>query len=138
MNSVAQGRSNLEAKQPRYHPVIAWEANNLNNDFIDINRMALDDNYGHIGAPLSKRRRGIGPTDGKTPGLFGLGSGAVDYKSKTSAFNGGVIAAGVTYGLVDFYLNQGYGLEGMQRRIARWPVGLIILGLAYVIISPSN
>jgi len=134
---MPQGRSNLEAKQPRYHPGLAWEDNNLNNDFIDINRMALDDDYGHIGAPLSKRRRGIGPTDGKTPGLFGLG-GAVDYKSKTTAFNSGITAALIAYGLVDFYLNQGHGLEGMQRRIARWPVGLIVLGLGYVIISPSN
>ena len=63
---MRHGQSDLGSKRPRYHPVIAWEANNLTNDFIDINRMALDDRYGHNGAPLSKRRNGTGPTDGST------------------------------------------------------------------------
>ena len=62
----------LEKKMPRHHEGLAWEAENLHNDFTDITRMALDDRYGKVGAPLSKRRNGIGPTDGKTPGLFGI------------------------------------------------------------------
>ena len=61
-------------KQPRFHPGLEWEGRNLSNDFVDINRMALDDRYGKNAAPLSKRRNGIGYTDGKTPGLFGYGS----------------------------------------------------------------
>ena len=62
-------------KVPRYHPDLEWERRTLSNDFIDINRMALDDSFsGKNAAPLSKRRNGIGYTDGKTPGLFGLGS----------------------------------------------------------------
>ena len=58
-------------KVPRLHPDLEWERQNLSNEFIDINRMALDDKYGKNAAPLSKRRNGIGFTDNKTPGLFG-------------------------------------------------------------------
>jgi len=134
---MQHGNSNLAAKRPRYHPGLAWEANNLTNEFIDINRLSLDDDYGHVGAPLSKRRRGIGPTDGKTPGLFGIG-GVIDYKTKTTAFNSGVIAALGAYGLIDYYLNQGHDLAGMQRRIARWPMGIVVLGLVYLVIQPNN
>ena len=60
-------------KQPRFHPDLEWESKTLTNEFIDINRMALDDRYGKNAAPLSKRRNGIGFTDGTTPGLFGFG-----------------------------------------------------------------
>jgi hypothetical protein len=134
---MQNGRNNLAAKQPRYHPGIAWEANNLTNEFIDISRISLDDDYGHVGAPLSKRRRGIGPTNGKTPGLFGL-SGVINYESKTTAFNSGIVVALGAYGLIDYYLNQGHDLAGMQRRIARWPLGIVVLGLAYLIIQPNN
>jgi hypothetical protein len=134
---MKHGRNSLAAKRPRYHPGLAWEANNLTNEFIDINRLALDDDYGHVGASLSKRRRGIGPTDGKTPGLFGIG-GVIDYKTKTTAFNTGVFSAILAYSLVDYYLNKGHGLAGMQRRIARWPMGLVVLGLSYAIIQPNN
>jgi len=134
---MQNGRNSLAAKRPRYHPGLAWEANNLTNEFIDINRLSLDDDYGHVGAPLSKRRRGIGPTDGKTPGLFGIG-GVIDYKTKTTAFNSGVIAALGAYGLIDYYLNQGHDLAGMQRRIARWPMGIVVLGLVYLVIQPNN
>ena len=59
-------------KKPRNHEGLAWEEETLSNDFIDINRMALDDSYAKNAAPLSKRRNGIGFTDGKTNGLFGL------------------------------------------------------------------
>ncbi len=67
-------------KQPRFHPDLEWESKNLTNEFIDINRMALDDKYGKNAAPLSKRRNGIGFTDNKTPGLFGLGAAQPRYK----------------------------------------------------------
>lgn len=59
-------------KKPRNHEGLAWEEETLSSDFIDINRMALDDSYAKNAAPLSKRRNGIGFTDGKTNGLFGL------------------------------------------------------------------
>lgn len=63
----------LEKKMPRHHEGLAWEAENLHNDFTDITRLALDDDFGgKVGAPLSKRRNGVGPTDGRTPGLFGI------------------------------------------------------------------
>tara|TARA_Y100000004_G_C8933942_1_gene421274 strand:- start:41 stop:622 length:582 start_codon:yes stop_codon:yes gene_type:complete len=59
-------------KKPRNHEGLAWEEETLSNEFIDINRMALDDAYAKNAAPLSKRRNGIGFTDGNTNGLFGL------------------------------------------------------------------
>ena len=62
-------------KQPRFHPGLEWEGRNLSNDFVDVSRMALDDSFsGKNAAPLSKRRNGIGYTDGKTQGLFGVKS----------------------------------------------------------------
>ena len=51
---MRHGKGNLDSKRPRYHPVIAWEQNNLTNDFVDINRVALDDRYGKVGASLYK------------------------------------------------------------------------------------
>ncbi len=60
-------------KKPRNHAGLAWEGATLSNEFVDVNRMALDDRYGKVGAPLSKRRNGVGFTDGNTIGLFGLG-----------------------------------------------------------------
>jgi hypothetical protein len=59
-------------RQTRNHPSLVWEGENLHNDFIDINRMALDDKYGKVAAPLSKRRNGSGPAGRDAPpGLFG-------------------------------------------------------------------
>ena len=59
-------------RQTRNHPSLVWEGENLHNDFVDINRMALDDKYGKVGAPLSKRRNGSGPAGRDAPaGLFG-------------------------------------------------------------------
>jgi len=131
---MRHGQSDLGSKRPRYHPVIAWEANNLTNDFIDINRMALDDRYGHNGAPLSKRRNGTGPTDGSTPGLFGL----VDYKSERSAFIGGMFTAGGAYIIADWYLNKGYQLQGWKRKIARSPITAATLVLALYLVAPTD
>ena len=69
-------------KQPRFHPGIEWEGRNLTNDFVDVSRMALDDEFsGKNAAPLSKRRNGIGYTDGKTQGLFGIGRPRYEYKT---------------------------------------------------------
>ena len=131
---MKHGQSDLGAKRPRYHPVIAWENQNLTNDFVDINRVALDDRYGKNGASLYKRRNGQGPTKGETPGLFGM----IDYESKNSAFNSGLITAAAVYGIVDLYLNRGHDLAGLQRRLARWPLGLIGLGVVYLAIAPSQ
>jgi hypothetical protein len=131
------GKSDLGAKRPRYHPGLAWERNNFTNEFVDINRLALDDRYGHNGAPLSKRRRGMGFTDGKTHGLFGL-NGVFNYKSKNSAFNTGIFTALSAYALTDFYLNRGHDLEGLKRRLARWPMGVILLSMSYLLLQPSD
>jgi hypothetical protein len=131
---VKHGKSDLESKRPRYHPVIAWEANNLQNDFIDINRMALDDRYGHNGAPLSKRRNGSGPTDGSTPGLFGM----VDYQSQRGAYFGGMVAATSAYLIADWYLSKGYAMKGWKRRIARSPLTAAILVLGFYLVAPTD
>jgi len=59
-------------RQTRNHPGLVWEGDNIHTQFTDINRMALDDKYGKVGAPLSKRRNGIGPAGRDAqPGLFG-------------------------------------------------------------------
>ena len=131
---MRHGQSDLGSKRPRYHPVIAWEAQNLHNDFIDITRMALDPKYGHNGAPLSKRRNGTGPTDGSTPGLFGV----IDYKSERSAFLGGMVTATGAYLLADWYLNKGYQLKGWKRRIARSPITAASLVLGLYLVAPSD
>ena len=88
----------LEKKMPRHHEGLVWEAENLHNDFTDLTRMALDDKYGKVGAPLSKRRNGLGPTDGKTPGLFGI--------SGTSSSDAGKIAGLVAFGAIIFFLTR--------------------------------
>ena len=86
----------LEKKMPRHHEGLAWEERNLANEFTDINRMALDDRYGKVGAPLSKRRNGLGPTDGKTPGLFGIGG--------TSSSDSGKIIGFASIGAIIYFL----------------------------------
>ena len=129
-----RGNSNLGAKRPRYHPVIAWENQNLTNEFVDINRMALDNRYGKIGAPLSKRRNGSGPTDGSTPGLFGF----IDYPSQSHSMAAGMAATAAVYVLSDWYLNKGYKLTGWKRRIARSPLTLGLGIIAFYAISPKN
>lgn len=131
---MRHGQSDLGSKRPRYHPVIAWEANNLTNEFVDINRMALDDRYGHNGAPLSKRRNGSGPTDGSEPGLFGM----VNYQSQRSAYFGGMVVATGAYLIADWYLNKGYGLTGWKRKIARSPITAATLVLGLYLVAPSE
>lgn len=57
----------------RDSPDLMWNDANLNIfGFEDINQIALDDRYGKIAAPLSKRRNGTGPAGRDAqPGLFG-------------------------------------------------------------------
>ena len=52
---------------------LMWRDANINvYGFEDLNQMALDDRYGKVGAPLSKRRNGEGPAGRDAPpGLFG-------------------------------------------------------------------
>lgn len=133
---VRHGTSNLESKRPRYHPVIAWENNNLTNDFVDINRVALDNRYGKQAASLYKRRRGSGPTRGEVSGLFGIGD-PIPYKDKSSAFTTGVLAATSAYALADIYLT-GQGIKGNQRRATRWPIAIGFITIAYFVLKPSQ
>ena len=131
---MKRGNSNLGAKRPRYHPVIAWEQQNLTNDFIDINRVALDNRYGKVGASLNKRRNGSGPTDGKKPGLFGY----VDYDTQTHAFYSGAAIGGGVYVVADWFLNKGYKLKGWKRRFARSPLTLGLGIIAFYALTPKN
>lgn len=131
---MRHGQSDLGSKRPRYHPVIAWEANNLTNEFVDINRMALDDRYGKVGASIYKRRNGSGPTDGTEPGLFGM----VNYQSQRSAYFGGMVTATAAYLVADWYLNKGYGLTGWKRKIARSPITAATLVLGLYLVAPSE
>lgn len=57
----------------RDHPDLMWQDATINiYGFEDINQMALDDRYGKVAAPLSKRRNGTGPAGRDAPpGLFG-------------------------------------------------------------------
>ena len=136
---MKHGQSNLASKRPRYHPVIAWENQNLTNDFVDISKMALDDRYGKVGASLYKRRNGVGPTDGSTPGLFGTIADDYLYKgSPKRAFFTGVLVTGGAYALTDFWLNKGKGLEGWQRRMARQPLTIMLGLVAAFALVPSN
>ena len=135
---MKRGNSNLAAKRPRYHPVIAWENQNLTNEFIDINRLALDDRHGKVGASLSKRRNGSGPTDGSTPGLFGIGFPGYEYDSALNAFATGSAATVAVYVTMDWYLNKGYKLTGWKRRIARSPMTLGLGMLVFFAIAPTN
>lgn len=135
---MRHGKGNLDSKRPRYHPVIAWEQNNLTNDFVDINRVALDDRYGKVGASLYKRRNGPGPTDGSTDGLFGTLLDQHYYKgSPQRAYFTGVAVTVGAYALVDFWLTQGKGLEGWQRRLARSPLTVGLGLVAAFALVPS-
>ena len=57
----------------RDSPDLMWQDANINvYGFEDINQIALDDRYGKVAAPLSKRRNGTGPAGRDAPpGLFG-------------------------------------------------------------------
>ena len=54
---MKHGQDNLGAKRPRYHPVIAWENQNLTNDFVDISRVALDPIWKERGFSIQEKKR---------------------------------------------------------------------------------
>ena len=126
-------------KAPRFHPGLEWEGRNLTNDFVDINRIALDNSFsGKNAAPLSKRRNGIGYTDGNTPGLFGLGSTARDVANdpRSAYFLGGLVAVGA-YTALD-YLTYKKGQSQLRRMINRTPSSLLVGAVAFSLFAPSS
>tara|TARA_B100000902_G_scaffold171646_1_gene165916 strand:- start:1363 stop:1767 length:405 start_codon:yes stop_codon:yes gene_type:complete len=126
-------------KQPRFHPGLEWEGRTLSNDFIDINRIALDDSFsGKNAAPLSKRRNGIGYTDGNTPGLFGLGSGFKEVANdpRSAYFLGGLIAVGA-YTALD-YITYKPNQSQLRRMINRTPSSLIVGAVAFSLFAPIS
>ena len=123
-------------KVPRYHPDLEWERRTLSNDFIDINRMALDDSFsGKNAAPLSKRRNGIGYTDGKTPGLFAIGSPIDTSDPKATFLLGSLIAVGA-YTTVDWIMHKPNQTR-IKRMVGRTPASLIVGGIAFTLFSTS-
>ena len=124
-------------KVPRYHPDLEWERRTLSNDFIDINRMALDDSFsGKNAAPLSKRRTGIGFTDNKTPGLFGLGA-IVSNEDPRKTFLMGSLAAVGAYTIIDWATHKPNQTR-FKRMIKRTPGSLIVGALALSLFSTSS
>lgn len=136
-------------KQPRFHPGIEWEGRNLTNDFVDVSRMALDDEFsGKNAAPLSKRRNGIGYTDGKTQGLFGLGNlfFSTDRENqdvqewyndpRAAYFIGGAVAVGA-YTALD-YLTYKKGQSQLRRMVNRTPSSLLVGAVAFSLFAPSS
>jgi hypothetical protein len=124
-------------KVPRYHPDLEWERRTLSNDFIDINRMALDDSFsGKNAAPLSKRRTGIGFTDNKTPGLFGIGRAFNTTDPKATFLLGSLVAVGA-YTTLDWILHKP-NLSRLDRMLGRTPASLVVGGIAFVLFSTST
>ena len=131
-------RHKFAHKQPRFHPDLEWERNNLTNEFIDINRLAMDDRYPKQSAPLSKRRNGIGFTDGKTPGLFGFGSTIEEAASdpKGAYLLGGLVAVGA-YTIIDYFTHKANQSQ-LRRMIKRTPSSLIVGAVAFALFAPSS
>ena len=124
-------------KVPRYHPDLEWERRTLSNEFIDINRMALDDSFsGKNAAPLSKRRTGIGFTDNKTPGLFGLGA-IVSNEDPRKTFLMGSLAAVGAYTIIDWATHKPNQTR-FKRMIKRTPGSLIVGALALSLFNTSS
>ena len=124
-------------KVPRNHPDLEWERRTLSNDFIDINRMALDDSFsGKNAAPLSKRRTGIGFTDNKTPGLFGLGA-IVSNEDPRKTFLMGSLAAVGAYTIIDWATHKPNQTK-FKRMIKRTPGSLIVGALALSLFNTSS
>tara|TARA_Y100001963_G_C6417589_1_gene281229 strand:+ start:54 stop:347 length:294 start_codon:yes stop_codon:yes gene_type:complete len=85
-------------RQTRNHPGLAWEDENLHNQFTDVNRVALDDRYGKVAAPLSKRSNGSGPAGRNAPaGLFGIEDKLKPYLTPTNIILGMTIAGAIWY-----------------------------------------
>jgi hypothetical protein len=142
-------RDKFAQKRPRFHPGIEWEGRNLTNDFVDVSRMALDDEFsGKNAAPLSKRRNGIGYTDGKTQGLFGLGNlfFSTDRENqdvqqwyndpRAAYFIGGAVAVGA-YTALD-YLTYKKGQSQLRRMVNRTPSSLLVGAVAFSLFAPSS
>ena len=124
-------------KIPRNHPDLEWERRTLSNEFIDINRMALDDSFsGKNAAPLSKRRTGIGFTDNKTPGLFGLGT-IVSNEDPRKTFLMGSLAAVGAYTIIDWATHKPNQTR-FKRMIKRTPGSLIVGALALSLFNTSS
>jgi hypothetical protein len=124
-------------KIPRNHPDLEWERRTLSNEFIDINRMALDDSFsGKNAAPLSKRRTGIGFTDNKTPGLFGLGA-IVSNEDPRKTFLMGSLAAVGAYTIIDWATHKPNQTR-FKRMIKRTPGSLIVGALALSLFNTSS
>ena len=123
----------LQMKQPRNHPSLEWESKNLTNEFIDISRMALDDRYAKQAAPLSKRRNGIGFTDGSTPGLFGIRNPT----NERDAYTLGALVAAATYIVSDMVFFDGENSAYMQKTAKKAP--LIFIGglMAMFALAPT-
>jgi len=124
-------------KIPRNHPDLEWERRTLSTEFIDINRMALDDSFsGKNAAPLSKRRTGIGFTDNKTPGLFGLGA-IVSNEDPRKTFLMGSLAAVGAYTIIDWATHKPNQTR-FKRMIKRTPGSLIVGALALSLFNTSS
>lgn len=128
----------IQFKQPRFHPGLEWEAKFLSNEFIDLTRMALDNSYTNkSAAPLSKRRNGQGPTNGKTPGLFGIGATHNKISSPRKAFfTGGIIAAG-TYATIDYFTKKPNQSQ-FRKMIKRSPTTLVMGVAAFSLFAPTS
>ena len=134
-------RDKFAQKRPRFHPGLEWEGRNLTNDFVDVSRMALDDDFsGKNAAPLSKRRNGIGYTDGKTPGLFGIGNTStiqsIASDPRSAYFLGGMVAVGA-YTALD-YMTYKKGQSQLRRMINRTPSSLLVGAVAFSLFAPSS
>ncbi len=122
----------------RNHPGLVWEDGNLHNCFTDINRMALDNKYGKVGAPLSKRRTGTGPAGRNAPpGLFGSPFEMPSTWSieKQSYVKGGMATALVYLAADAMFLAS--SKSPIQKRIARSLPVLIGGGLVFLALAPE-
>lgn len=101
---VGENMSNyvdMMKRTTRSHPGLVWESENVHTAFTDINRVALDDRYGKVGASIYKRKGGEGPAGRDAPpGLFGSSWKEV-YAENTAYRYGFLIGAG----LVLYYLS---------------------------------
>jgi len=99
--------------------------------------MALDDRYGKNAAPLSKRRNGLGFTNGKTPGLFGLGTIRESVQDpKTAYIIGGLVAVGA-YTVID-YVSHKPNQTRFKRMVKRTPSSLLVGAIALALFAPSS
>ena len=108
----------LQKKQPRNHPELEWQSKVLTNEFVDLTRMALDDKYPKQAAPLSKRRNGIGFTDGSTPGLFGISNPT----NERDAYLLGAVATASIYIVTDMLFFSGKNSKFLEKSAKKAPL----------------